>query len=182
MKQMSMIIDMKEAWNTRSQVSHEQYELYFKDMVSNMYHCVENAYIEYCKKTSTEYKSQVFYSFQELFAVIILADNQILQGEYDAYLKYCSFAGFKPLDSKELKKLIAQIDDNRILTHIHLIDSLRDHISDDDYSTFIRSLCYLSLMGDKVFDEREYSLIRNFYREGYDEVPNSFEELKKEWI
>ena len=41
----------------------------------------------------------IFYPFQEIFVFIMLSDDDFLQGEYDAYCKYCGFAGFKPLSS-----------------------------------------------------------------------------------
>lgn len=182
MKRMNLVNDMNEAWRVRNEVDHDKYEEYFKNLISYTFVRLEEIYMDYCKNKGITYNGETFYAIQDIIVFIIGADDDILNGEYDAYVRYCNWAGVRALSVSELRSLISRLDQKTVVNDICLVDSIRENTDPEVYSKFVLGLCFLSLMGDKAFDENEYYLISSFYRSDYDYCPETWEQFKKEWV
>lgn len=181
MKKMNMITHMNRAWEQKQKLDLNTYEEYCKNLVTHAYVELEKMYKGFCKEKNIEYKNEIFIIFQHIFVCIIKCDGEFLQGEYDAYCKYCEWAGFNPLLVKEVNNLYEKLSVDTLSKDIGLIVALRKYIEDDNYESMVKGFCYLSLLGDNKFDENEYYIIRNFYDQEFDYVPKDWETFKKEW-
>ena len=138
-------------------------------------------YVDFCKTKGYEYKDEVFYIFQRLFIYFNFSDGDFLQGEYDAYVKYCGWAHFQPLSVADCRELSERLTAEEIIEDIKLINGLRDAIDPENFSSLVLGFCYMSLLGDKSFDENEYYILRCFFQDGYDYCPADWETFKREW-
>ena len=177
-----MISLMNLAWDRRQQCSVEQYEEYVKNLVSHSYVEYERMYRTYCAEQGTKYEDEIFYVYQHIFVFLMKCDGEFLQGEYDAYCKYCNWANIKPLTVDSVNKLYARLTTDDLLRDINLLVGLRSSIEAKNYESLVQGFCYFSLLGDKSFDENEYYIIKCFFEEGYDYVPSTWERFKKEWV
>ena len=172
---------MNIAWERRKESTAEEYEEKVKNLISHAFVEYENIYVSYCKDKNIKYNDDVFYLFQRLILWNCLADDEFLQGEYDAYCKYCSWAKINPLTVEDCKALVRRTSRDAIVADLSLITKLRDAVDPENYQAMVQGFCYMSLLGDKSFDENEYYLIRCFLKDGYDYCPSTWEQFKREW-
>ena len=117
---------------------------------------------------------------QKLLACLIMADGDHLQGEYDAYVKYCNWAGFRSLSASDLRELDRRTSMDELKGIVGVIKTVRPYIDESNYECFVKSLCYMSLFGDKKVDENEYYIIAALCDPSRDYVP-SWEQFKREF-
>ena len=108
-------------------------------------------------------------------------DGEFLQGEYDAYCKFCKWAKIQALTVADVNALYSRTSVDRVIEDIKLINGLREFIDGDNYNAMVLGWCYLSLLGDGKFDENEYYIIRCFYDARYDYLPRDWAQFKREW-
>lgn len=156
------------AWNARCNNSHEEAETQFKNLLSHGFVDMEKV----LRQAFSNYDDDLFYMVQRILAHLIVSDGEYLQGEYDAYLKYCKWAGFKPLSVPELEKLGKAVNFDEFKKYAEIISATRQYIDEDHYECFVLSLCYMSLFGDKKIDENEYKLITWFLDKDKDQWLN----------
>ena len=118
---------------------------------------------------------------QRIMVFLMMSDGDFLQGEYDTYVKYCNWCGIKPLSVADCKSLDSRLSANDIIQDIDLIKLFREDFNPENYQALIQGFCYLALTGDKALDENEYYIIRCFFEPGYDYVPATWEQFKREW-
>ena len=178
----NLISLMNTAWNRRQEVSVQDYQEKVKNLLSHSFVDIENLFIDWCKQNGKTYNNEVFIVYQHVFIFMMLCDGDFLQGEYDAYVKYCNWAKINPLSVEDCKKVHSNLTVKEDLTRdIHFLVSLRDSIPADNYESMVQGFCYLSLLGDKSFDENEYYILRCFFEAGYDYCPSTWEQFKREW-
>lgn len=178
MKPLNLISLMNYAYEEKRKLNTETY-------VTHCVNLLSHTYSELYKLISSEdpsFKdSDLFIVIQHIFVFIMKCDNDFLQGEYDAYCKFCNYAKFKPLKVEEVNNLYNRLDTKQVASDILKIKTHREQIDGSKYEAFILSLCYLSLLGDTSFDENEYYIIRCFFEKGYDYCPSDWETFKREW-
>ncbi len=180
-RKLNMIDLMNYAWEQRKEVSAETYQDQCRNLLSHAYADLSSMYSKYCDNENINNDDLIFYTFQEIFVFIMLSDEDFLQGEYDAYCKYCSFAGFQPLSVADCKALYARKTVEDLANDINFLNDLRDGINPDKYEAMVLAFCYLCLQGDKAMDENEYYILRCFFSAGFDYAPSTWEQFKKEW-
>lgn len=173
---MNIIEMMNEAWEDRKTYSHEQNEISFKNLLSHGYVEMD----KYYHSINKDYGDTLFLLIQDLLIWFILTDKEFLQGEYDAYAKYCEWADFEPLTSQQCVERYKKLDLEYIIKVVKHISATRGHIPEDDYAAFVTSLCFLSLFGDKEVDKEEYALISCFFTNEDDYCP-TWEKFRKEF-
>ena len=172
---MNIVEILKEADHDRKKLSHEKNEMIFKNLLSHGYKRMEEVY----KKTDPSYGDTLFMAVQDLLIWIMFADNQLIQGEYDAYEEFCSWAKYEALSVKSVIERKNELTIDYLISVIKHIVQTRKHIPDDDYESFVKALCYMALFGDKDLDQEEYVLISCFFNEDVDYCP-SWEDYLKE--
>jgi hypothetical protein len=180
-KSMNMISLMNYAWDQRQKVSAETYQEQCRNLLSHAYVDLNNLYADYCTSEGIKNDEIIFISFQHIFVFIMLSDGDFLQGEYDAYCKYCGFAGFKPLSVADCRSLYARLTVDDLAGDIGFISKLREATEPDKYEAMVLAFCYLCLQGDKEMDENEYYILRCFFEQGYDYAPSTWQQFKDEW-
>ena len=148
----------QEAWDARCATSHEGAEVQFKNLLSHGFVAMEAT----LKQVIDNYDEDLFYMVQRILAHFIVCDGEYLQGEYDAYLKYCDWAGFEPLSVRRLEELGHEVSFDEYKKYADIILATRPNVGERNYECFVLSLCYMSLFGDKKIDEMEYKLITWF--------------------
>ena len=151
---LNLVSLMNYTWDRRTSDSAE----YLQEQVRNL---VSHAYVSIQKLAPDE--GRVFIMFQHLFVFLIKADGEHLQGEYDAYCKFCEWAGYQPLKVEEVNSLYNRLSTNELVKDVNELKSYRDRIDGNEYQAMILGFCFLSLLGDKSFDEDEYYVIRCFF-------------------
>jgi len=170
---LNLVSLMNYAWDRRTSDSAE----YLQEQVRNL---VSHAYVSIQKLAPDN--GRVFIMFQHLFVFLIKADGEHLQGEYDAYCKFCEWAGYQPLKVEDVNSLYNRLSTNELVKDVNELKSYRDRIDGNEYQAMILGFCFLSLLGDKSFDENEYYVIRCFFDDdGYDYCPATWEQFKREW-
>ena len=180
-ERMNLINMMNQAWQRKNEVSAEEYEIKVKNLISHAFVEIERMYVDFCKSKGYEYKDDVFYIFQRLFIYFIFTDGDFLQGEYDAYVKFCNWAKIEPLNVADCRSLNDRLTSQEIVNDIKLINAVRDAVDPENFTAMVQGFCYMSLLGDKSFDENEYYIIRCFFQSGYDYCPADWETFKREW-
>lgn len=178
---MSIIAMMNFAWEQRQQYLHEEMEEKFKNLISHAFVEYEDAYKAYCASEGIDYNERIFVAFQHIIVFLTFSDGQFLQGEYDAYVKYCNWARIKPLTAEDCKSLFERLPVEDVATDIQLLTCTREFIDPDNYFSMVMGLCYFTLFGDKSFDENEFYIIKMFFEQGYDYCPSTWEQFKAEW-
>ena len=181
-QKMNMIALMNAAWSKRQQSTAEQYEEYVKNLVSHSFVQYESMYKAYCNEKHIKYEDQVFYVYQHIFVFLMKCDGEFLQGEYDAYCKYCNWAKIQPLSVSDVNALYARMKVEDLARDINLLTGLRPSIDAASYEAMVLGFCYFSLLGDRSFDENEYYVIKCFFENGYDYVPATWDRFKNEWV
>lgn len=180
-QRINMITLMNTAWARRQQCSANQYEEYVKNLITHSFVEYERMYKSYCVDKGIKYEDQVFYVYQHIFVFLMKCDGEFLQGEYDAYCKYCNWAKIQPLTVDAVNRVYANMSVEQIAADIRLLTGLREFITPQNYESMVQGFCYFSLLGDKSFDENEYYIIKCFFEDGYDYVPATWDRFKKEW-
>jgi len=180
-RQMNMLTHMDKAWNEKRRLDVNTYEEHCKNLVSHAYQELVKIYRNYCSNKGEAYKDEVFYMFQRIFVFIMKCDGEFLQGEYDAYCKFCSYAGIRALTVSDVNALYDRTDVDVVIEDIKLINNLREYIDGDNFNAMVLGWCYLSLLGDTTVDENEYYIIRCFYDSRYDYCPRDWDTFKREW-
>ena len=90
---MNLVNLFNDAWKARSDNTHEQAEVMFKNLLSHGFVDMERV----LRANIKGYDEDLFYMVQKLLACIVMADGDSFVGETDAYEKYCRWAGFQPL-------------------------------------------------------------------------------------
>lgn len=178
---MNIITMMDMAWEKRQELAHEEMEEKFKNLISHAFVEYESAYKAYCQSENIEYNERIFVVFQHIIVFLSFSDGQFLQGEYDAYVKYCNWARINPLSVDDCRSLFNRLPVEDILADIELLTCTREFIDPDNYFAMVLGFCYFSLFGDKAFDENEFYIIRTFFEQGYDYCPATWEQFKAEW-
>ena len=173
---MNLVNLFNDAWRARSNYSHEETEVMFKNLLSHGFVDMEKV----LSRAIDNYDENLFYMVQKLLACLIMADGDHLQGEYDAYVKYCNWAGFRSLSAGDLRELDRRTSMDELKGIVGLLKTVRDYIDEDNYVCFVKSLCYMSLFGDKQVDENEYYLIAALCDPNKDYVP-SWAQFKREF-
>ena len=176
MKPMNLKDLMNYAWRERQNKNGEQFSTACMNLCSHAYAEI-NGIIGY----NEENQQKLFIAFQHLFVFVMKADNDFLQGEYDAYCKFSKWAGYTPLKVEEVNNLYNRLSVDTLVQDINFIASFRSQIDDNKYEALVLAFCYLSLLGDSSFDENEYYIIRCFFDNGYDYCPSDWATFKKEW-
>ncbi len=177
----NMIDLMNVAWKRRQEFSHEEYEVRVKNLLSHSFVEYEKLFKNYCANKGQEYKEEIFIIYQHIFVFMMLSDGDFLQGEYDAYCKYCSWAGFQPLSVADTRALYNRLTVDDLVSDISVLVKLRDLIDPENYEAMVQGFCYLTLLGDKEMDENEYYILRCFFESGYDYAPSTWDQFKREW-
>lgn len=177
----NMIELMNKAWNRRQEVSHDEYEVKIKNLISHSFVEYEKIFKDYCSRNGKSYNEEVFIIYQHIFVFLMLSDGDFLQGEYDAYCKYCNWAGFQPLSVADSRALYNRLSVDDLVDDIKVLIDLREGIDPENYEAMVQGFCYLALAGDKEMDENEYYILRCFFESGYDYAPSTWEQFKKEW-
>ena len=86
----NMITLMNVAWKRRQEYASDEFTERFKNLISHAYVEYEKLYQDYCASKGMEYKDEIFITFQHIIVFLMLSDDDFLQGEYDAYCKYCN--------------------------------------------------------------------------------------------
>lgn len=176
MKSMNLIHLMNYAWDDKTKTNAKEYAAKFRNLLSHAYVDI----LEKNKTMSSDY-DKPFYAIQEICVFLMKCDDDFLQGEYDAYVNFCNYAGFQPLSVKDVTALHNRKTVTDLANDIAYIKSFRYYLDDNKYEALILSFCYLSLLGDNAFDENEYYIIRTFFDEGYDYCPYDWSTFKREW-
>lgn len=173
---MNLVQMMNYAWDKRQSNSAEELECYVRNLLSH-------AHVDYDRifRANGYPEDKAFYAIQTVLIFISLSDNDFLQGEYDAYVKYCNWAGIKPLTVADCRAFYERNTTQRLVDDISLLKSYRYQLGDDLYDSMVTAFCLISLLGDKAFDENEYYIIRCFFDEGIDYCPSNWEQFKREW-
>ncbi len=178
---MNLVNMMNIAWQRRQEYGHEEYEVRVKNLISHAFVEYERIYTDYCKEKGYTYKDEVFYIFQRLILYFQFTDGDFLQGEYDAYVKYCNWANIQPLTVADCRNLYNRLSTDDLINDIKLVNNLRDAINPENFEAMVQGFCYMALLGDKQLDENEYYILRCFFADGYDYCPSTWEQFKKEW-
>ena len=180
-KSMNMISLMNYAWDQRQKVSAEVYQDQCRNLLSHAYADLNALYQQYCREQNVKNEEIIFISFQHVFVFMMLSDNDFLQGEYDAYCKYCRYAGFEPLSVADCRGLYARLTVEDLANDIKFITGLRDAVDPDKFEAMVLGFCYLTLQGDKEMDENEYYILRCYFEPNYDYAPSNWQQFKDEW-
>ena len=173
---MNLVNLFNDAWKARSDNTHEQAEVMFKNLLSHGFVDMERV----LRANVPNYDENLFYMVQKLLACIVMADGDSFVGETDAYEKYCRWAGFQPLTPSQLAELDRRTSMDELKSIIEVIKICRKYIDEDNYRCFVLSLCYMSLFGDKAVDENEYYIIAALCDPSRDYVP-SWAQFKREF-
>ena len=106
-------------------------------------------------------------------------DNDFLQGEYDAYIKFANYCNQKHYSADEIRNM--SLNNDQLVKAINVLKSYRSSISSEDYEGIVLAFCYLALLGDTSVDENEYYIIRCFFDGEYDVFPSDWPSFKREW-
>lgn len=177
----NMLDLMDVAWNRRQNVSNDEFEDKIKNLISHSFVEYERLFKVYCEKENQKYEEEVFVIYQHIFVFMMLSDGDFLQGEYDAYCKYCQWAGFKPLSVSDTRELYQRLGVDVLANDISTLVELREFIDPENYEALVQGFCYLSLAGDREFDENEYYILRCFFERGFDYAPATWTDFKNEW-
>lgn len=180
-KSMNMISLMNYAWDQRQKVSAEVYQDQCRNLLSHAYADLNALYQQYCREQNVKNEEIIFISFQHVFVFMMLSDNDFLQGEYDAYCKFCNYAGIQPLSVADCRSLYGRTSVERLGQDINFLSQLRETIEPSKYEAMVLAFCYLCLHGDKAMDENEYYILRCFFEQGVDYAPSSWQQFKDEW-
>lgn len=172
---------MNVAWDKKQKCNADDFADKVKNLVSHSYVDYEKLHKDYCARIGQEYKDEIFITFQHVFVFMMLCDGDFLQGEYDAYCKYCDWAGFKELTVEDCRALYGRLSVDDLIKDIALLVSYRDQIDPENYQAMVQGFCYLSLCGDNELDENEYYILRCFCEKGIDYTPTTWDQFKKEW-
>lgn len=178
----NMIDLMNTAWSKKNSCSSDEFAEKIKNLLSHSFVEVERIYKDYCSRNGIKYDQQVFLVYQHIFIFLMKCDGEFLQGEYDAYLKYCDWANIQPLKVERVNELYNEMSVDVLTNDIKLLVGLRDSIDPENYEAMVQGFCYLSLSGDRCFDENEYYILRCFFEDGYDYQPSDWEQFKREWV
>ena len=173
---MNLIELMNYAWDKRQSCNANELE----DMVRNL---LSHSHANYDGILSSNGypEDKTFYVFQNILIYISMSDSDFLQGEYDAYVKYCNWAGIRALSVDDCKAFYNRTSTDKLSEDIYLLKSYRYHLDDNHYESMVLAFCILSLLGDKAFDENEYYIIRCFFDDSVDYCPSNWTQFKKEW-
>ena len=166
---MNLIHLMNYAWKQRQDKGKDALVIESRNLISHAY----------AKMIS--YNENIFYAFQTVYVFIMLADGDFLQGEYDAYVKFCELAGYQCLTVDECKSFYKRKTTSDLAESIRTIKNYRYNVSANNYEAMIVAFCYLCLLGDKAMDENEYYIIRCFFDESEDYCPSDWATFKREW-
>ncbi|MBE7088648.1 MAG: hypothetical protein E7370_03945 [Clostridiales bacterium] len=180
-QRIDMVALMNIAWDRRCNLSHDEYEEKIKNLLSHSFVEYERLFKAYCDEKGTEYEDEIFYIYQHIFVYIMLSDGDFLQGEYDAYCRYCKWAGIDALSVEDARALYNRLNNDEVANDIALLTNLRGSIDPENYEAMVKGFCYLALAGDKEMDENEYYILRCFFEDGYDYAPKTWEQFKREW-
>lgn len=178
---MNMISLMNYAWDQRQKVDAATFQDQCRNLLSHAYADLTNMYNDYCARQGVKNEDLIFYTFQEIFVFIMLSDDDFLQGEYDAYCKFCNYAGIQPLSVADCRSLYGRTSVERLGQDINFLSQLRETIEPSKYEAMVLAFCYLCLHGDKAMDENEYYILRCFFEQGVDYAPSSWQQFKDEW-
>ena len=167
-----MLRDAKE--DTRK-FSYYQNETIFKNLLSHGYTKINEIY----QKLDPEYGDTLFMVVQDILIWLMFSDGQLIQGEYDGYLRFCDYADFEPLSVEKCVERSKKLDVDYLISLIKHIAAARSHIPEDDYEAFVKSLCHMILFGDQEIDEEEYELLSCFFTSDDDYCPE-WNEFQKE--
>lgn len=181
MKPMNLVQLMNYAWDNRYSSTAEELQENVRNLISHAYVKYDTIFRDYCARKGEVYDDRVFYAFQRIFVFVTNSDGDFLQGEYDAYVKYCNWACINPLSVDDCKALYNRTSVDVLSNDIRTLSALRDRIDDSVYEAMVVGFCFLSLLGDRAFDENEYYILRCFFKDGYDYCPSTWEQFKREW-
>lgn len=173
---MNIVEILREAWKDRNKYNYPKQEEIFKNLISHGYNKINKIY----RKKDPEYGDTLFIVIQDILIWIIFSDQEFIQAEYDAYLKFADYANFEPLSVQKCIDRKKQLDVDYVISLINHIVAARKHIPENDYESFVKSLCLISMFGDSEIDKEEYELISCFFTSEGDYSP-SWEDFLKEW-
>lgn len=176
---MDLIKLMNYAWDKRVNLGAETLQEHCVNLLSHAYVDMNGIYYEHCRRENRPTTNINFRVFETIMIALMKCDGDFLQGEYDAYIKFCNYCGYQYKSANEIRSM--NVDFNQVVSCIKLIISYRREISYDHYEALILAFCYLSLLGDKSFDENEYYIIRCFFEEELDYCPSDWQTFKREW-
>ena len=167
---------MREAYDDYQSSTREKNDEIFKNLISHGYVKIKKLY----QKVDKDYGDTFFNVTQDLVIWLMFADGQYSQMEYDAYYQFCEYAGFKPLSVTECSKRKKELGIDYIMSLVQHIVMTRHRIPDDDYESYVKSLCFLAVLGYKDLVKDEYTLISYFFNEETDYCP-SWEQFNQEF-
>lgn len=176
---MNIISDMNQAWSDKENSNSDQYADYIRNLLSYGFNACQKVLSEFLKD---KYNDEMIFITQILLIKIILSDNVFMEGEYKAYSRICYWAEIDPFTVSECRKIYNKVTSDELKTNIKILDNFRDIIGEKLYHTFVLSLCYLTLAGDKELDASEYYILREFYSRSNDYAPKTWDEFNKEWV
>ena len=176
---MDFIALMNKAWRIKNEIGYERVQVEFKNLLSNSYVRIAEA----CANKligNREVAFNVIYKALEIVIIGIMKnDIDLLQGEYDAYIKFADSCNKKHYNSNEIRNMSLTTD--QISKAINVLTNYRYSISNEVYEGMVLAFCYLALLGDTAFDENEYYIIRCFFNSSLDYCPSDWETFKREW-
>lgn len=177
---MDLVKLVDHAWNMKKQYGYERTQEMFKNSLSYPYGEILNEYVTRCQNENKPSSTIIIYKvFENIIVHIMKCDDDFLQGEYDAYVKFAKYCGYRNFSADDIRNM--SFDRNTLIRCINKLKSYRFVISEENYESMIQGFCHLIFLGDNAIDENEYYILRCFLDDAYDKYPSDWESFKREW-
>ena len=177
---MNFVKIVDHAWNMKKQYGYERTQEMFRNSLSYPYVEIYNEHIKKCQNENRPTSSMLIYKvFENIIIHIMKCDDDFLQGEYEAYILFTKYCGYRNFTADEIRNM--PFDRDRLIRCIDMLKSYRFAISEENYESMIQGFCHLIFLGDNQIDENEFYILRCFFDDAYDECPIDWESFKREW-
>ncbi len=176
----NLVNDLKWAYDYCKKHEVNTFTEAFKNLISHAFAEMEAEIKAVLTDKNQEYTGFLFFLVQDILIFTMFSDCDLIKQEYDAYVKFCDWAGYRPLTPDELSKRLDEIEVDKIAEDIKFLLSMRELIDGSKFDSFVKGLCCFCFMGDRKLDENEYYILRSFYERDYDYKPETWEDCKAE--
>ena len=141
------------------------------------------------EKDGKEYDGKSsFFAYECLIAALILSNDKIEEGEYEVYTGFCKIVGFEPMPRNKIigfsdelfDELKDSSEDTRLVRILGGFHAFRSQTPPSAFSALISGLACLSVV-DGVVAENEYDIVSALLEKGFDTVPSTWEQFKREY-
>ena len=167
----------------------------FVIMVDNAYYCKRTKSLQECSDLAAKLLSDGYCGFNQwgnvtayqagkenadtmfkyLQNIIIFSffnDNTVRQSEYNAYVKWCSNAGYRAMTPSELTTQRNSLPYQKFLDAYDLLLGLRHRIDSAYYHNFVYGLVLMAVVSEGSFTKWSYDLYKRLLTPGYDNCPD----------